>query len=516
MPWAAVLDTVSIQNFIFSTNNLKENLGASELVKSIYQDPLKKALKEVYPAFNDDMYNAWERENVDLDKFPIIQDAKAEVAYIGGGNAVIFFESEEMAKDFVRCWSKALLVYAPSIIPAAAIEFIDLANFREGQKRLFQTLAENKSKAIPNTTIPRHGITAECPRTGLSCEIWADLLPQDEKTYISSTSYAKLQFAKKAEQEHERLLKEVGLSDNYCFTDLLEELGQRKDKENYIAIVHIDGNDMSARFRELNSLSELRRLSTSVRRATLESFKEMLKLAAEKISEIKNTGEFEFRIRDGKTVLPLRPIVIGGDDITFVSEGRLGIWLAKVFLEKFSTQKVSDNKPLSACAGVAITKTKYPFYRGYSLSEQLLRSAKKVRKNTKSSGNWIDFHITTGGVSGTLEEIRQIQYQTPEGCLYMRPYELEKLSELISQARTLAARSSTGKRLFPSSKLHKIVKALYGTKPEQKLLMQQLSVRGLRLPKFGEMFNGEELIVDRKTPYLDMIEILEFYPSFAL
>lgn len=512
MPWAVVLDTVSIQNFIFSTNNLRENLGASELVKSIYEEPLIEALREVYPDFDLSMYNAWEREDLDLNKFPLNQGAKAEVAYIGGGNAVLFFESQEMATDFVSSWSKLLLVYAPSLTPASAIEYIDFNSFSDGQRKLFRRLAENKSKAIALTTIPTHGITAECPRTGLSCEIWADILPEDERGYISSTSYAKLEFSKKAKQEHEKILKEINLSDEYCFTDVLEELGQKEDESNYIAIVHIDGNDMTNRFRSLNSIAELRRLSSSVKRATITSFKDMLKELVELIPRISASKRFEFRQEDGRKVLPLRPIVIGGDDITFVSEGRLGLWLARVFLEKFSSQEVSDKKPLSACAGVVITKTKYPFYRGYRLSEELLKNAKKVRKEKGDNGSWLDFHITTGGISGSIEEIRQRQCETVEGKLYMRPYEISEFDMLVKGARYLNQKDKEGKSKFPRSKIHRIVNVLYSSKSSQRLLEEEFRAKGLKLPIFGDKFSGEELMIDRETPYLDMIEILDFYP----
>jgi hypothetical protein len=35
---AVIIDTVSIQSYIFSSNKLKENVGASYLVKKIYEE----------------------------------------------------------------------------------------------------------------------------------------------------------------------------------------------------------------------------------------------------------------------------------------------------------------------------------------------------------------------------------------------------------------------------------------------------------------------------------------------
>lgn len=522
MPFAVILDTVSIQNFIFSTNNLRENLGASELVKNIYDEPLKAALKVVYPEFDEQHYNAWEKTDGELDTFPLNKGAKAEVGYIGGGNALLIFEKKEMAEDFVKLWSRNLLTYAPSLIPASAIDEIDLKNFSESMKRLFQKLVENKSKFTPVTTLSRHGITSECSRTGLSREIWAQNLPEGDRDYVSSVSYAKLDFAKQAKEEHEKILKELNVQDKYCFTDQLEELGQKKGQENYIAIVHIDGNEMSKRFRNLNSLGQRRKMSVSVRDATKSSFKEMLEILIreieklEKDQKITKVRDFEFKKDGSKTILPLRPIIIGGDDITFVSEGRLGVWLAQVFLEIFEKKKASDGEYLSACAGVSITKTKYPFYRGYRISEELLKSAKKKRLESGGSGSWLDFHLSYGGVSGSLEQIRKKHYETHEGSLLMRPYSLNDLKALLKGVKELLEVDEKGKNKFPRSKLHKIREALYLSETSQYVLIKELQARGLRLPRYGDTFDGTELIKGSKTPYFDMIELTEFYPHFVL
>jgi hypothetical protein len=205
----------------------------------------------------------------------------------------------------------------------------------------------------------------------------------------------------------------------------------------------------------------------------------------------------------------LRPIIIGGDDITFVSEGRLGIWLAKIFLEEFQKQQVSDGKPLSACAGVAITKAKYPFYRGYKLSEDLTRSAKDGRKKANDNGSWIDFHIAYGGFSGELKEIRENHYKTPLVNLVLRPYKTDDLNELLKGVANL-------KNNFPRSKILELRSVLYYGENEQKLFLEEIKTRGLQLPGYKEDFNGNQIVVGEKTPYFDMIELMEFYPKFAL
>jgi len=427
--YAVLLDTVSIQGYIFSTNNLKENIGASRIVENIYDSHLKEVIKKLFAVSNDDYYNAWE-ENPK--KKAILEDSSHfEIGYIGGGNALLFFKEEKMAKEFIKRWSMRLLIHCPGLISACAMGKIDFNDFSKSLKKLFKQLAENKSSFVPQTVIRRYGITAECPNTGYSAELWCEKLPEEK--YVSSVSNAKIMGAEEANKKLQGILQDYGLADKYTFTDEIDKLGQTKKEDSHIAIVHIDGNDMGKRFQSQNDLLGLRRLSSSVRKAALNTFIEMLKGVVENIENGKLEKEgIELQKEKRKTILPLRPIVIGGDDITFVSEGRLGIWLAKIFLEEFQRQDVSDGEPLTACAGVAITKTKYPFYRGYKLSEDLTRSAKDARKNARDNGSWIDFHIAYGGFSGELKEIREYHYRTPSGDdLFLRPYKITDLDELL-------------------------------------------------------------------------------------
>ncbi|MDI6714678.1 MAG: hypothetical protein QMD43_06605 [Thermodesulfovibrio sp.] len=508
---ALLLDTISIQRYIFSTNNLKENIGASQIVKEIYDSHLKEVIEELFSISDDSYYNEWEEKP---EKIAILEHSSPfEIGYIGGGNALIFFKNEDMAKKFIKKWSMRLLIYCAGLIPACAVGKIDFSDFSNSLKRLFNQLAQNKSSFLPETVIRRHGITAECPNTGYSAEIWCEKLPDDKQNYISSVSNAKIDASEKADKWLQEILKKYGLDDEYTFTNQIDKLGQSKGKDSHIAIVHIDGNDVGTMIKKQKNLKNLREFSKELKKATLESFIEILLKIDKHKKDIEKEG-IKLETKEGKTILPIRPIIIGGDDITFVSEGRLGIWLAKIFLEAFQ-EKTSSLGNLSACAGVAITKTKYPFYRGYKLSEDLTRSAKDARKLSNDNGSWIDFHIAYGGFSGELKEIRENHYKTQETTsLILRPYKITDLDELIKGVAELKKKKD-GKDSYPRSKIMKLRQVLYLGENEQRLFIEELKVRGLKLPVYKD-FKGNDIILNNKTPYFDMIELMEFYPEFAL
>mgnify|MGYP000656046821 CR=1 FL=1 len=507
--YGVLLDTVSIQRYIFYSNNLKENIGGSFIVEDIYDSHLKEVIKELLHISDNGYYEAWKKEP---ERITVLEDSPFEIGYIGGGNALLFFK--EKAREFISRWTTRLLVHCPGVVPACAISRIDFNDFSKSLRKLFSELARNKSNFVPETVIRRHGITAECPRTGYSAEVWCERLPEEEQNYISSVANAKIFASERADEKLNEILKECKLDSKFTFTNKLDELGQSKGQESHIAIVHIDGNDMGNRFREQKGLPELRKLSKSIKEATKNSFIIMMEAVIENIENLEEEG-INLKRKDGKIVLPFRPIIIGGDDITFVSEGRLGIWLAKVFLEAFEKQTVSDNNPLSACAGVAITKTKYPFYRGYQLSEELTRSAKDRRKEENNRGSWIDFHLAYGGFSGRLEDIRKMHYKTPLlDSLVLRPYRIGDLDELLKGVAELKEKKN-GKLKYPRSKIMKLREVLYSGQTELDLFKKELKARGLELPKYKD-FNGSEIVKDKKTPYFDMIELMELYPEFAL
>lgn len=125
----------------------------------------------------------------------------------------------------------------------------------------------------------------------------------------------------------------------------------------------------------------------------------------------------------GKKILPIRPIVFGGDDATFICDGRLGLTLAEFYLRQLTSQNFTVEEPFFARAGVAIVKSHYPFARAYSLAEELAASSKKIikEKNTESKLSAIDWHFAVSGLVLGLDEIRERDYHPRDGYLTMRP-----------------------------------------------------------------------------------------------
>ena len=154
----------------------------------------------------------------------------------------------------------------------------------------------------------------------------------------------------------------------------------------------------------------MRSLSNSINQAGIHALRAVTQQLIKAIHPAEK-GRYEIRTPQGniplnQQFLPFRPLVYGGDDITFVCDGRLGLTLAAAYLRAFEAQVAADKKPLRACGGISIVKVHYPFARAYETSEALCQSAKRfVRdrceeaKSDEESFSALDWHITASGLN---------------------------------------------------------------------------------------------------------------------
>lgn len=488
MSVAAIIDVMSIQKYIYSSNKLKENLGASYIVSSIFKD---------YGNIDAKFKNAFNN------------------GYEGGGNALLIFDDKNVAEESLKNFSLSIIDRYPGLDISIGLNY-DFKDNAESIFKLYLNLRKTKNSFIPITNIPSHGFTAECPRTGLSAEV-----PYKDKddtagniSFISSSSYIKIKKSDKSRDEFNNILKEVDLYENYTFTNQLEKLGQDKFKDSHIALVFIDGNSMSDRFMAQESIEKKRELSKSVSNAIRESFKELVLQIVREIEDIKKEVNLKSDESKSKTILPIRPIVLGGDDFSFVSDGRLGLYFAKIFMEKLEKRGIFDNKPITSCAGVCIVHAKYPFYRAHALAEELCENAKniaRVKSNASSqSESYIDFYLSYEGLSGSLEDIREHHYSIARKKLYCRPYSLKEFDKIFSNLRQLKS--------IPESKIKELREVLNKSAGEQLNFIKHMEIRGHQIPlkildvDYSENKNG--FFIDNKTHFLDFIELIEILPDY--
>src|ERR1700674_4235945 len=98
----SIFETASIQQYVFGSPRLRENLGGSQLVQEAMETRLIEELGiSGIPWTNAQTWNE--------------HPEQAEVMYVGGGNAVVRFPSMPFAHEATFAWSRKLLEYAPEL-----------------------------------------------------------------------------------------------------------------------------------------------------------------------------------------------------------------------------------------------------------------------------------------------------------------------------------------------------------------------------------------------------------------
>lgn len=415
-----ILDVSGVQNYLFDSNRLPHNIGASYLVERATHEWIDEAASNLQGGNIED-------SNVEY-----------ELVYSGGGNAVLLFDSRECAVEFTRRYTKRLLTDAPGlrvVVQHTDFEWSQSQSLAEVYTQALRELARKKAEQTPVMPMLGLGVTAPCQYTGLPA---VDRDPDDDNKFISAEIDAKVRVHDDA---RERLKKDFAdwLGD-YDFAYDFNLFGER-GKASYIAVVHADGNGMGKRkeaiCQDLENRKDNRRFIQTLSKfsadvnqagtqAVQETFARMMKWIEAK-EERRNdfiAWDEQKKVHRVKFV----PLVFGGDDVTFVCDGRLGLSLAAIFLQEFNKQRLEvDGTPLFACAGVAIVKNRYPFARAYDMAEELCKSAKREVHGLKEFGIpdalALDWHFAVSGAVLSLSELRKREYTIEDDKrLYVRPY----------------------------------------------------------------------------------------------
>ncbi len=411
-----MLEVSQKQAYIFFSNKVQDNIVNSAVIIMVLE--------------NDFL------EDVVADK--TIYDKNKNMVYSGGGHIVLEFRTKKQAVEFTKRVTRFVYEnFEGLIIFAATIDYDKQISPGDNCRKLAAQLEMKKSLRFPIFHQGSFGIEETDTTTFLP---QAECVNREEKEKIRT---------KEKEMEEDRL------PNGYKPAYLFEKLGVSKYRSNFIAVVHIDGNAMGKRVESLDIVSQDGRWDWNIYKKKIRKFSECIdsdfKSAYKEMEEDIATSKDNGRLDDldlSENYFPVRKIIMAGDDICFVSEGRIGIECAVRFIEKLSKKKNSeDGAGYAACAGVAIVHQKYPFYKAYELSEKLCSNAKKYAASLSNDGSGkeicaIDWHIELGEIKDTLDEVRD-DYKDVDGyTLTARPYfitstsieENEKVKEVKSYA----------------------------------------------------------------------------------
>ncbi len=348
-----------IQGFIFQTNELRDIIGASELVEQICTTAFQEMVGEQ----------------------PNIIRAAGNIKHV--------FDRREDCERTVREFPRKVSCIAPGItFSQAVVEFDDESDFASCVDTLEQRLRAQRNRHMPSTTLGLMAIK-RAPKTGLPAVVvdkgeLIDLATQKKRLAANNMVLVDKSFG------------QSGLSHR----DVALNIEDMTLKNDWIAVIHADGNGLGQVVQRVGkNRAQFCEFSRLLDQATV---------AAAQAAYLKVEGRFTGKI-------PMRPVVLSGDDMTIIMRADLAVPYAQAFIAAFEQQtqeklgailgenRVFDGKQtkLTCCAGIAFIKSSFPFHYGYDLAEQLCEQAKKDAKT--------DEHLLEGGLAPSCIMFHKVQ-----------------------------------------------------------------------------------------------------------
>jgi RNA polymerase-binding transcription factor DksA len=419
-----------IQKFILHSDKLKEMVGGSEIVALLCDQFLIKSLET-------------------------LGGSHEIIANAAGWGRIIFYDID-VANNFFAHWPLLAAQFAPGLqVIQAMIALPNESSLPDAVDKINLQLRRERNlvmHSIPEIT----PLIERNPRTGSAAVV------RDKDHGLLDRQSVRKRAYKGSTLTISRQLKIDSLQWPEEFEHIVD------DDNHYLAIVHADGNDLgSTLIRIKEHVKENYEKAKSIYKNFSKVITESTIGAAQHAFDTVLKPAAKQRAGKMQHVIPGRPIVLGGDDLTIIVRADLAFDFTEQFLREFenlSGQKLNEllggmglPRKLTACAGIAFVKKNYPFVYGYELAESICGYTKQEAKQNKStidedmSGteyipSSFAFHKNTSSIAGDYAEVCHNEltsrdekiklwsgpYGVFENCGQLIPYNrLKKLSNAL-------------------------------------------------------------------------------------
>ena len=440
-----MLQTNSNQPFIFSSPRLREQIGAS---------------------FEITLLSRWVKE--EAEKLPKQKPLPTSFwVSDSSGKVIIRFTDDEggpkdLAKQLIREVTLRALTDAPGldvtgVFIEATSNTVDADDLQELDRVFLEYSLSRRPAAarFPQFPFLERGSESALPASASlgTLEFSQESLQPDnfdESSPLSLPSRVKRVFAstsrkRQVDDVQERLAKqgkELKQEPPLDPTKLAaafqdgEEFEDAKDMLSSVGVVHIDGNGVGAIMRDLGCAHRAVQkvgVSTTSDEETTEDSKGLQSFIMEVNRRLDNVVKDAIALSwyyvqelTPDTVVPIVPVLVGGDDVTVYTDGRYAIPFAEAYIHHYERLTKDDDLlsvlaivaggkktdaperdqfeiddyiiqnpgPLTASAGVAIVGRNFPFHIAYDLAEGLVKRGKKLgKKKGEVPCSTINFHV---------------------------------------------------------------------------------------------------------------------------
>lgn len=416
--FAYLFEARSLQKYILDSGRMGDMVGASELVDALCRELIDDVIESVGS--------------------PV-----PEFSRRASGAFLALFDSRSAAERWRDLWSILMPQYLPGL------EFVHCIHSGPSAMAAatggYKMLAHLRNRRTPS--LPEAGpFVRRSPRTGRPA-VGVDRTPNGPEWVDAATSV--IRSANRGGRARQALVEKFlgDKASHYRFPSNLEEEFPFASDNRYVAVVHIDGSGLG---QCLLRVAESLRADPSAYAERYLGFSEAIARAAQ-IAAQQATNTLLDHAEGG--FLPIRPLVLGGDDLTVIVRGDLAFNFTETFQVAFEKEseiqlsalgKTIPDLPakLSSGAGLVFIKINQPFYMAYALAEELASVTKK-HVGTTSFGtlprpSTLMFHRVTSSQVDDYDVIeeRELSYARSgghgRGVLSLGTYAVSDISDLPS------------------------------------------------------------------------------------
>lgn len=393
------------QEFIYRSSKLKEIVGASLIIRDLFEDYLYDAAKicrnkEEYK--DKDAIFRYDPNKEELDKFSFEKFEErmngdqyiGEIVYDGGGNFLMLYKNEEAMKKTTEIFTKKILKEIGTLkVVATYIGNIREDNYHSDDtkdpgdyERLYQKHRFRESTALYTQPYGSLPIVQTSPVSSMPMTYMYDHAPKDisasEKSYFKCSTETNAKLKKYWEEAKDH-------GDEMGETILDNIVAETKGEDSMLAIFYIDGNAMGAKVQAClhgkknydDCVNLLREFSKKIQKTFIDDRKK----------DMLDKKHYRSRILIG-----------AGDEMTIICKADESYETIKEYLSKIPS-------PYSSCAGAAIFHSHTPFSDAYRIAEQCCEDTCKnyMKDNELTLANLMDFEYCQGGIGFKLSDIRK-------------------------------------------------------------------------------------------------------------
>lgn len=414
MVFCYLFEAKSIQQYLFESGKLKDAIAASERLDRLIDSTDNSLLYQVISNanINTDLLDCNKVEQPELVRFLRCK----------GGAFYAYCQHQAPLYALRSLWTLTIQQLFPSLEFIDALESdIDLPSvMKKGREKL------SSDRNLPNIKFPiAASICDNYHRTGRASVPLSKLAIRASMGHEYITDGKNDKTLLDIDTEHHRqgyqvlsMRSSAALQDRFTPEDLAKKIhypinietefelsadtisDPNKEPIKDIALIHIDGNGLGI---ILIALQEaLKESSDSTYRSAFRNFSEALNQATVDAARAATQILYDKAKyhSEGKTFIPMRPIILGGDDITLLCRADLALEYSQHFCKQFKVasekylsplfkQYINKNKTnikhyLTASGGILYHKSGHPFTQSHQLVESLAKAAKKLTKNVNS------------------------------------------------------------------------------------------------------------------------------------